>query len=229
MPRRFDSPNLHKSKIKILGFLGKGQDHNHSEVHKAKVIEKTHDKKLGFQAVRKYRPMESRRSLASQQSIYRNLKHLGLPVPRFSRTMLETIGFNKRMIIIAENLEKKHGKLYDCHERGNPIFLRKLSIKKDQKLIESLAKDLATMHRAGIIPKHIDFWHFYRTGNWSFFRRGSWDRVIVDFDKMFRIPKKEIEHSEDVERNLKNISHNMSSKTWKEFHKIYIKEMGYLF
>jgi hypothetical protein len=229
MPRRFQSPNLHKAKVRVLEFLGNGQDLNFvSEVHRAQVTEKTHNGKIDFQAVRKHRPNTTRKQIAYQQSIYRTLKQLKLPVPKFSQTMIEQVGHNKRTVIIAEDMENKCGKLYDCHKKGNPVFLKKLRLNKDKKLIIALAKDLATMHRAGIAPNHIDFWHFYKTGNWNLFSRGSWDRVIVDFDKIYRISKKQIDHDETIKETLQSTSHNMKVNVWQEFHRTYLKEMGLL-
>jgi hypothetical protein len=229
MPRRFQSPNLHKAKVRVLDFLGKGQDPNYtSEVCRAEVVEKTHDGKLVFQSVRKHRPHESRNHIAHHQSIYRTLRKLKLPVPKFSRTMLEQLGDHKKTVIIAEDLTKRYGKLEDCHKLGNPVFLKKLRLNKDRKLITNLAKDLATMHLAGIVPKYIDFWHFYQVGNWNLFGRGSWDRVIVDFDKMYRIPKKQITHDKFIGDTLRSTSQNMNVKVWQAFHKIYLKETGQL-
>jgi hypothetical protein len=226
MPRKFVSPNLHKAIINIGKKIGIGQsDFNITKVRSAELIEG----KNVFHGVFKKKPGVSRISVATTQSIYRSLKKLGLPVPEFSRALSI---LNKRKVkhpeIFAENLERKYGKLYDCHKKGSPIFLRKLNLKKDSELINNLAKDLATMHRNGIIPNYIDFWHFYKIGDWKLSNRGTWDRVIIDFDKMFRIPKKEIEYSEFIEKNLKHISRNMKKDVWKEFFRIYLNEMGKL-
>ncbi|MFA5764006.1 MAG: hypothetical protein WC915_04290 [archaeon] len=180
--RAWKSPQLKRAKLLVGRFIGEGQ-HLYGVDFKVKdllVSEKQPSGKIKrFRSVLKNSEDNwlTRGDFALMQRIYRKFKQANLPVPSFSRTIPKDASSRQKIVIVAENLEKKHGKLYDGHKNGELRFPKQLSIKEDRKLLVDLAKDLATIHNLGIACNYVDYFHFYKKGN-------SYDRVIVDFDKL---------------------------------------------
>ncbi len=222
MTRQYRSPQIKRSQINKGQFIGKGQ---HPTTFRRVYATEVYESGRKFQTVCKtpgffFGPSETSRIIQN----YRKIKMLGLPVPAFVRSLREEVeGADvPKISLIAEDVRKRVGKIYDCHKDGAPVFLQKLRVKKDPQLIKALAQDLATLHNNDIIPFEIDFWHFYKIGKWRFWKRGTWERIIVDFNKFSRF-KAKTDLSEMAEANLKVISHYMRADVWKKFHEEYLK------
>ncbi len=115
-----------------------------------------------------------RERIINAKKAYAAFKRAALPVPSFFVPRLRY--FSAPESILMENLTKRFGKIFPINPMKNntdPIFLKKLLIKKDSVLIKDLAKDLATIFNLGFVPYAMDFWMFYKKGN-------SYDRVISD-------------------------------------------------
>jgi hypothetical protein len=222
MPRKKESPNLLKSKIKIGRIIGIGQSLTKTVVRSAKIVERINGKKVKFYGIKKTNDKFDRKQIVVQQRVYRLLKKAGLPVPNFSRT--HTINKNRFFggtNIYMENVQKRCGKLFDCHNFGNPVFFKKFSAKKDSKLIKDLARDLATIHNLGITTSFVDFWHFYKIQG-GLFKKNTWGRVIIDFDK-FDLEKNR-SHQDRIEREYKiltDIKHFSNEEVFKLFYQEY--------
>jgi len=217
MVRKFKDPQLFRSTIRSGRIVGKGQSERERRfAYEAQVTERERT----YNAVRKVSVITfpSRTQLAQEQRVYRILKCLGLPVPEFSRVRAEEISKGvdfPRLSIIAEDVRHKYGRIYDCHKSGNPKFLRKLRVGKDNKLIKQLAQDLALIYSNNIRSQFVDFWHFYKISRGRF-KRPTWGRVYVDFN-FFDIDRSRESQLHYLAKNRLDIKRNMRKAVWKLF------------
>lgn len=186
MPRKFISPQVHRSIVKKGILIGKGQRPGRpSTVYRAELVESNGTRFVA--AAKKIKPNalleKAERKIALQgQLAWRAFKRAGLPVPSFSRMDLRKKS-NAYLTNYMEDVSLKHRKLFDGHEKGIPVFLKRFSFQKDKNIIMDLAKDLATIHNLGFATHHLDFWHFYQSGN-------TYGRVILDFHDFFKVNNK---------------------------------------
>ncbi len=243
MKRKFLSPQLFQSKIKLGKIVGKGQiDDLSMPVRKATIF----DKKHRFNAVRKnnatvsiseLRPGQkewtvtfdrgikgghARRLRANAVNAWRKLKKAGLPVPGFLRVQLKK--GSDYLATYMEDMRLGRGKLTDTHKKGTPVELRGLKAESDSELIKSLGKDLGVIYDQGLFCQNLDFWHFYNKKN------GAKERVILDFDSFSKQnPGRQNvnQTAHFLHQNLKSAKYNMGKKEFELFSKELAKSKFY--
>jgi hypothetical protein len=211
MPQRHKPPILTGARIRKGATVGKGQKRSSLPVKEVLV----RGKKLFKGIIKNFNkeshdPRYSPTDLVLQgQKAWQAFHKAGLPVPEISKVDLRK-NSPHYLHLFAEDLRKKHGKLYDCHTVGRPTFFSNFSFPKDKTLIENLANDLATIHSIGFFPGNVDFWNFYKKGN-------TWGRVIIDFDNFKRRGK--IQHTNKAIENISDIANYLGprSKAFKLF------------
>ena len=199
MPRKISNPKLKGSKIKISKSLGKGQGGGLSPKVRRAIIREPGTKRKVYAAMKKlaiFGETYKREDIAQGQVAWKAFYRAGLPVPKFSKVELRK-GHEHYLAVFMEDMVKKHGRIIDGHELGQPVFLRKLSVERNGSLIKNLAKDLATMHNIGFTTRYLDFWHYYKN------RKGKWNRVILDFNGF----EKEFDKNVTITRLRHNITH----------------------
>jgi hypothetical protein len=158
--------------------LGSGQ---HNKVFAGELVEKSG--KRHSIAIRAFDVchLDGRGERIRNQKTWLELKKAGLPVVEFSKADLRR---NSPTYLRAfqPNLKETHRKLIRINQGPFPVFFKKLNIHFDWKLIGDLAKDLATMHNAGLGAGYPDIWALYR-------KKNTYDRVIIDFDHIYNLSK----------------------------------------
>jgi len=108
------------------------------------------------------------------------LKKLGIPVPKFYTILIrKEDSSHGGYSVLMENLTKRYGKIHPINDsKGNPVFLKKLKIGRDRKLIKEIASDLATINNSGYVLDYLDLWGLYKKPN------GEYGRVAIDYTTM---------------------------------------------
>lgn len=235
MPRKYTSPQLFQSKIKLGKIVGKGQiDDLSMPVRKATIFDKRHK----FSAVRKNNATVSvselradqkewkvtfdrgvkgghaRRLRANAINAWRKLKKAGLPVPGFLRVQLKKGA--DYLATYMEDMRLGRGKLTDTHKKGTPIELRGLKAETDSQLIKSLGRDLGVIYDQGLFCQSLDFWHFYNK------KDGTKERVILDFDSFSKQTNDKTHITQTahfLHQNIKSAKYNMGKKEFELFYK----------
>jgi tRNA A-37 threonylcarbamoyl transferase component Bud32 len=208
------SPILINAKIRKGRVVGKGQKEHKSQAVREVFIKERMGKKGFFHGVVKrflpsqtYNQINARQAVINSQLAHRAFLKLGLPVAKIAKADLRTKSKNY-LNIFYENLERKYGKLYDCHKKGVPKFLERFTVEKDKKLLKDLGSDLAKIHSSGYITGFIDFWNFYKKGE-------TYGRVIVDFDNFMKDKNNALEMF--AFNNLFDIRNYLGPREFNEF------------
>ncbi len=171
----------YKIKRKLFGHVGSGAESNvyaadlifKNKRKRKNVVVKEMNDKLGVFFSPHLNALGYRQRIINAKKVYTFLKRKGVAVPSFFVPRIRM--YSGRESIIMEDLRINHGKLYPINPKKSPdpLFLKKLSVKKDYILIKEIARDFATILNGGFIPHALDFWMFYKKEN-------SYGRVISD-------------------------------------------------
>jgi hypothetical protein len=137
--------------------------------------------------------------------IRQKLKAAGLPVLKAGIVFIDG-----KYFMAIEPFLKKGGsetKLEPINQfgrlAGQPTFLEKITVEKNKKLIEDIAKDTAKAYNAGIYAKYFDFFGFYRK------KDRQLERVIMDTELLLKAKNgKELE--QHLNGNLRDIFRAMN-------------------
>jgi hypothetical protein len=106
--------------------------------------------------------------------LFKRMKNAGLPVPKTG------VVIHKEQAYIAVEPFLRNGQksvlmpINSRHGYSKPVFLSKLSVKRNSSLIIDLAKDLATIANLNISTEYFDLHGFYKK------RDGTLTRIIMD-------------------------------------------------
>jgi hypothetical protein len=212
-------PKLIKAKVTKKRVLSDGRM---DKITRVAIEEHSGRKRFLVARFQKQTTPQAAKAIDYQKKLYL-FKRAGLPVPSHSK-----IDLRKRsptyLHIFQPDLEKRFGKLipvnevnlFTGHSHGKPTFLRKLSLQKDSQLIESLAKDLATLHSLDYFSHWIDFWHFYKKGN-------SFGRLIFDVSELHRLEKNSGQQTAKLLHMFSEIKHQFHKGEFEYFAKQYLK------
>lgn len=206
MPRKFLSPQLFQSKIKLGRSLGIGQQGGEDSqlVREAQIADKG---KTFFGARKQYLSVNARDNRVVAIKAWRRLKRAGLPVPGFFRINLKKGA--DYLAVYMEDMQKLKGRLIETHSNGRPEKFRNLNVKEHKLLIKALAKDLGTIYGEGLYCPYIDFWHFYKTAE------GNIDRVILDLESFKLTPKNNTQTAvKQLNSNLHMIRNKMDQREY---------------
>jgi len=124
---------------------------------------------------------DKRERLVRAKKNWAVLRKLGIPVPKFYTILIrkeeETTGGYR---VLMENLSKRFGKIRPINnEMGEPVFLGRLRLGRDKKLLTEIASDLAAIHNSGHRLAVFDLWGIYKKPD------GSYGRVAIDYGTMY--------------------------------------------
>ncbi|MFA6268847.1 MAG: hypothetical protein WCW13_04895 [archaeon] len=184
--RKIKAPRIVNNLVTQGGLIGNGRSGEvfKGEIRNLGVVGKVWNSaiKVPFSELTETRSPPTREDIIGRQKVWGAFKQAGLPVAGYHKIDLrkELVGGKVNPYYLSTfmpNMEAKK-KLQLVHDAyGRPVFLSRLSVSQDRKLIKSLAKDLATIHSVGFaFKKYVDFWHFYPKGK-------TFGRVILDFEE----------------------------------------------
>jgi hypothetical protein len=158
-------------------YIGEGQE---GEVYSATIMGKNGLRHVVEKNIT-FNRSDQRKRLVRAKRNWAVLKKLGIPVPKFYTILIRKADLpNGGVSVLMENLSKRFGRIRPINnEMGEPVFLSRLRLGRDKKLLTELASDLAAIHNAGYRLAMFDLWGIYKKPN------GTYGRVAMDYGTMY--------------------------------------------